>query len=127
MDGKIISRLLCLIWRVYQPHLLLLQINKLKYLFFLPYLLFAQSNSAIKTEPVQWNGHWITAIGQKNEPNNWTAFSKEFEVNKISEEDLEKNFLKSTPTTPIGLLKTSTISIKMKRLLMLTSICLSHS
>ena len=76
--------------RVCQPRLLPLQISKIICLFFLTHLLFAQYNTPNKTKIVDWKGHWITAVEQKNETNNWTAFSKEFEINKISGEVLTK-------------------------------------
>ncbi|MDA9596983.1 hypothetical protein N9R95_01160 [Flavobacteriaceae bacterium] len=58
-------------------------------MFFFQFLLCSQAQSP-KEENVDWNADWITANGQKNEPNNWTAFGKTFEVEKVPAKAMAK-------------------------------------
>ena len=39
---------------------------------------------------MQWKANWITANGQKNEPNNWTAYGKSFELKKVPAKAMAK-------------------------------------
>lgn len=64
-------------------------IRKIISLFFLQFLLCSQAQSPIE-ENLQWKAHWITANGQKNEPNNWTAYGKSFELKKIPAKAMAK-------------------------------------
>ena len=66
-----------------------LSIHKIISLFFFQFLLYTQAQSPI-AENVNWKADWITAKGQKNEPNNWTAFGKTFEVEKIPAKAMAK-------------------------------------
>jgi len=66
-----------------------LSIHKIISLFFFQFLLCTQAQSPI-AENVNWKADWITAKGQKNEPNNWTAFGKTFEVEKIPAKAMAK-------------------------------------
>ena len=66
-----------------------LSIHKITSLFFFQFLLCTQAQSPI-AENVNWKADWITAKGQKNEPNNWTAFGKTFEVEKIPAKAMAK-------------------------------------
>ena len=59
----------------------ILQIQKIVSLFFLHILMYAQSPSV--DQKIEWKANWIGATGQKDLPNNWTAFGKTFEIEKV--------------------------------------------
>lgn len=82
MVGKIILMPLYSILKDFRPHPLAHPINRIISLFFLQFLLCVQAQSPVE-ENVQWKAHWIKADGQKNEPSNWSAFGKTFEVKKV--------------------------------------------
>jgi len=89
MFRKKILRRINFIWNYFRFDTSVLSIHKITSLFFFQFLLCTQAQSPI-AENVNWKADWITAKGQKNEPNNWTAFGKTFEVEKIPAKAMAK-------------------------------------
>jgi len=82
MVRKNVLRWINLIWKCLSFHPSVLPIHKIISLFFFQFLLCSHAQTPIE-ENVDWKADWITANGQKNEPNNWTAFGKTFELEKV--------------------------------------------
>lgn len=89
MFRKKILRRINFMWNFFRFDTSVLSIHKITSLFFFQFLLCTQAQSPI-AENVNWKADWITAKGQKNEPNNWTAFGKTFEVEKIPAKAMAK-------------------------------------
>ena len=89
MFRKKILRRINFMWNYFRFDTSVLSIHKIISLFFFQFLLCTQAQSPI-AENVNWKADWITAKGQKNEPNNWTAFGKTFEVEKIPAKAMAK-------------------------------------
>ena len=82
MVRKNVLRWINLIWKCLRFNPSVLPIHKIISLFFFQFLLCSHAQTPIE-ENVGWKADWITANGQKNEPNNWTAFGKTFELEKV--------------------------------------------
>ncbi len=74
----------------FRPNALVDPIRNLIRLFILHFLFFASAQSPVEVGGIQWKAEWITAVGQKNEPNNWTAYGKAFDLKKVPAKALAK-------------------------------------
>jgi alpha-L-rhamnosidase len=87
---KIILKPLYSILRAFRDLLSVPSIIKKINVLFVNFLFFTYAQSPLEEGHVLWKAHWISAKDQKNEPNNWTAFGKAFELKKAPAKAIAK-------------------------------------